>query len=262
MDSVVSRSVEALAYHGGALYVGCQQGLYRYSGEQLERVIGLPEGPVVALCHDESVGGLLALGRGWLGRLVEDRFELLCKSSRLDLGRQGAKSRLASGRSGEICIVGVGTSKLWRDNKLIELSRDLMVGDGRCQCCAYDDYGNLWLGTVRGLVQVISSPFKHYHRATGMLNDEVASIAETTDGRIILGHESGLSIIGEGEIQGLMLPFDGAFSLARGRVLDLEPEIDSGGEGAAKLRTPKKIFFSIVFGKTNNIYLYTTCTKS
>lgn len=53
---------------------------------------------------------------------------------------------------------------------------------------------NLWVGSVRGLSRLGSRRFANYGRREGLLEDEVSAVAEISPGRLLFGHNTGLSV--------------------------------------------------------------------
>lgn len=54
---------------------------------------------------------------------------------------------------------------------------------------------NVWITDTRGINKINNLKIKNYFKKDGMLEDEVTAIAETNDGKIVLGHNNGLSIL-------------------------------------------------------------------
>jgi PAS domain S-box-containing protein len=53
---------------------------------------------------------------------------------------------------------------------------------------------NIWITDTRGINKINNLKVINYFKKNGMLEDEVTAIAEMNDGRIVLGHNNGLSI--------------------------------------------------------------------
>ena len=54
---------------------------------------------------------------------------------------------------------------------------------------------NIWITDTRGINKINNLKVINYFRKNGMLEDEVTAITEMNDGRIVLGHNTGLSIL-------------------------------------------------------------------
>ena len=68
-----------------------------------------------------------------------------------------------------------------------------------------DRENNIWIATERGVSKLVSMRFANYRRAHGLLDNEVTSILETAPGRMIFGHNTGLSFYDKGRFT--TLPF-------------------------------------------------------
>ena len=199
-ETGADRAVRSIAYHNGSIYFASDQGAYRVAADGLVPLPGSKGKGIVALGTVRGGDQLVALGEDWIGVVAEGRVYLINQSPKIAHALGGAGGVIARSHQGDICIIGREDTLIWRDRRLQRLYDyvDILVKD--CRTCVYDDFGNLWLGTSRGLVGVMDGPFAHLRATNGLLSDEVTAIAEAEDGRVLLGHPGGLSIVKEGKV--------------------------------------------------------------
>jgi PAS domain S-box-containing protein len=58
-----------------------------------------------------------------------------------------------------------------------------------------DREGNVWVGAMRGLSNIVSRQLRTLDHRQGLLDDEVSAILRLRDGRMLLGHEHGLTLL-------------------------------------------------------------------
>ena len=69
-----------------------------------------------------------------------------------------------------------------------------------------DREGLVWIAGDRGLSRLVSRRFATYRRRHGLLENEVAAIAEASPGVLVLGHNDGLSVLAGKELRTHRLP--------------------------------------------------------
>ncbi len=69
-----------------------------------------------------------------------------------------------------------------------------------------DHEQNIWITDTRGINKINNLKVINYFKKNGMLEDEVTAIAELNDGRIVLGHNNGLSILNNNTIKTIEFP--------------------------------------------------------
>jgi hypothetical protein len=69
-----------------------------------------------------------------------------------------------------------------------------------------DRESNLWIGSLRGLSKISSQRFLSYGQDQGLLENEVSAIAEAAPGRLVFGHEGGLTFLDGDRVETLAFP--------------------------------------------------------
>jgi sugar lactone lactonase YvrE/ribosomal protein L13E len=84
-----------------------------------------------------------------------------------------------------------------------------------------DREGNLWMATMRGVSKLVSQRFANCHSRNGLLEDEVTALCEAPPGRIIFGHNRGLSLLENGSFRHLLIAPGSRERVPPARVMDL-----------------------------------------
>ncbi|MBN2092889.1 hypothetical protein JW964_24925, partial [candidate division KSB1 bacterium] len=106
---------------------------------------------------------------------------------------------------------------------------------------------NLWITSFRGVSKIQSLRFRNYRKDHGLLQNEVTAIAEIEPGKLVFGHENGLTFFTRDKFHTLSFFKDKSDSEVRTRVLDLKVDPDkniwvaASMLGLARINTKGKI---------------------
>ncbi len=228
-DGLPAGRVLGLRSDGGLVYAAIEGGLAVLRDGRLDRSLASrypPLGRTVAGLAVERAGAgtrIWLAGPDWLGRLTGDRFELLEKG--LETGGDAIYPGLA------LCPDGTGgvffgneyTVFHWRASvrtveKLDEESG--LISEGTT-ALLLDREMNVWIAGLRGLSKIAGRRFANYRRGQGLLEDEVSAIVQAPDGRIIFGHNGGLSVYDGRAFRTIPFPARASRRPIGVRVLDL-----------------------------------------
>ncbi len=118
---------------------------------------------------------------------------------------------------------------------------------------------NIWFTDTRGINKMNNLNVINYFKKDGMLEDEVTAIAEMNDGRIVLGHNNGLSILDKNTFKNIEFPDLG---INTRRVGDMMKDLDGNiwfasiSNGVGRLQPNGKItwYHSEKFPITNDVH--------
>lgn len=80
------------------------------------------------------------------------------------------------------------------------IGEDQGLNSNSISCALLDREGNIWIGSTRGASKVVSRRIRSYNRDHGLLDHEVTSTLQRSDGSIVLGQARGLTLLdSEGE---------------------------------------------------------------
>jgi len=229
----------------GALYVATSTGLGRLSDDatRVERVLlpGAP-GPVISgLALDRGRDGrerLWLLGHRWLGRYAAGSFECLPVELPDASPRDYEDAVIESDGEGGVVIGCIyflrRVSEPGGESQDLGIDRALM--DGGATAILLDRDRAIWVGEGRGVLRFPSVPFVGYDRRQGLLGDEVSSILELPDGRLVLGQQHGLSYLDGEHVTVQAYPRADLGPPPSGKVLDLRLDRHGGFWAAASYR--------------------------
>jgi len=98
-------------------------------------------------------------------------------------------------------------------------------------CLFWDRESNLWFGTHRGAIKIISFRFENYRAQDGLLEDEVSAISQMDNGQMIFGHNGGFTFFKDNRFETFEVPNDNSRIINDSRVMDIS--IDKKGNAWA-----------------------------
>ena len=212
-DEVLSSAGErgrqlARSVDGSFLWLAADH-LYRVEGEGTERVGRLPEslpGPIHGLTERE--GELWAAGSDWLAHVEPDPESLdlhVRKSFSLsipagtatEMSAEPSTLRLSpDGHGGWVVASTDRVRHVAADGKVSVWGRAEGLADDGAFDAGLDPDGFLWLVSRRGVSRIRSLAMQGW-TGEGLFDNEVSSLLELGDGTLLLGHEGGLTWMGE-----------------------------------------------------------------
>lgn len=186
-----------------------------------------------AAARGEEPPRLWVLGEGWVGYVTvddasggdvtEDDLTVVAESLVLDeLPGWPEGSEIAyDGQAG----VYLGSRLVV---KVLDLEAGTLSGLGQANGLAaegastlfVDRERNLWVGSVRGLSRLGSRRFANFGRRDGLLEDEVSAIVEFSPGRLLFGHNTGISVWSPEGVTAMPFTAGGTGSLPVTRVME------------------------------------------
>jgi ligand-binding sensor domain-containing protein len=111
------------------------------------------------------------------------------------------------------------------------LDRDSGLASDGASDIFIDREDNVWVCSMRGLSKIVSRHLRSLDHRHGLLEDEVSSLLRLRDGRLLLGHDGGVTVLGD-TVRTLPLP---EIPHLRSRVMDLAQAPDGTVWAAAGL---------------------------
>ncbi|HNW53002.1 MAG TPA: ATP-binding protein [Bacteroidales bacterium] len=140
---------------------------------------------------------LWVLTENWLGYIQQNTFRKVTDKFKLPHPSIFYYSYVNSDHNGNVFFGNIW-AKYYISNKS-DIPVPLMFDNGFSSHGAtsvfIDREQNVWITDTRGINKINNLKVINYFRRNGMLEDEVTAIAETNDGKIVLGHNNGLSIL-------------------------------------------------------------------
>ncbi len=227
-------NVCALEVFGDAIAVATGEGLCLVEDRELDCRFGerdprLAE-PILGLAAvtSGSTPRLWILAAGWLGYLEDGRLQVAADDLRLPGILPTAWGSVLADAVGGVYF-GVQQQLFFVDperGQTFTLGlREGLATDG-VTSLLLDRESNVWVGSLRGLSKIESRRFLTYDRDSGLLEDEVTAVLEVAPGKLILGHNLGLSFFDQGSVETLLFDRTPDTAIDAFRVTDLALDRD------------------------------------
>lgn len=252
----------------GFIWVGTQEGLYRYDGYSFEVFYHIDDDPG-SLSHDTiwdihpDSGGFLWVGTdAGLNRFdpATSQFETFTLDDDAGLGgRHNIIHTVFEDKAGKLWIgTGVGLARLNADESITHFHHDAAdpasIGRGSVRAIYEDSLGNFWVGTEFGGLNLMdrhSEQFSSYTRENGGLTDNyVRDIVEHDDRLWVSTFNGGVSVLNRqtGEITGIRAEPGSTTGLAENRIRalleDQRGDLWVGTDGGLHLWQPETESFT------------------
>ncbi len=162
------------------------------------------------------------LGKDWLGYFEENIFTLVFDNPGIPLPKEERFASLVVDYKGGVYIsyrVKIFYYNILTGEWDIQGTKNGLMAEG-ASAIFIDFEKNIWIVGYRGVSKIISRRFSNYQKKDGLLEDEVTAIAEYAPGKIIFGHNSGITLYDGKSFQYRLFPgkIDPLFS----RIMDVE----------------------------------------
>lgn len=231
---------------GDRLFVATDAGLSVITEDGIDnsydRVLPENRQELYAVKVEQIASGVLAkpsqrvwlLGPGWLGYIQNSQFTEVGAIPEVDraLSNNGAVL-FPDGQNGVFCGRDAALFHYTpRGGGIVPFGIEQGLVDEGATSILRDREGNMWFAGVRGVSVLPGMTFANYRRDQGLLEDEVSAVLEIAPGQLMLGHDTGLTLLGLDKTETLSFQPD---SLPRDtglRVMDLTLDEESSVWGA------------------------------
>lgn len=135
------------------------------------------------------------LGLNWIGKITEESYELISDELGIFTESSFKKYSLEVDESGRIYYSSFSVASFvdeetgdWKPLKVLARQQNLLSNQ-----IFVDAENNYWVGDNRGLFKFNLMRFRNFNSNTNLVEDEVSSILESIDGRIILANPRALN---------------------------------------------------------------------
>lgn len=233
----------------GKFYLSTRSGIYILENDSIDRRLneklsGL-HGELLTIEFENSGISdkkLWVLSYDYLGYFEENSFRIFKGDLQLPKYSMNETGYIGFRKSGKI-VFGNNHSKYYI-SKDSEKIFPLMTSNGFSSNGATSMYidweGNAWFADTRGVDKINKLSLVNYYVSNGLLDNDVTAITETADGKYVLGHINGLSILDENNnFQKITFKYDRINST---RVLDILKDTKGNVWFAASLQGVGKLY--------------------
>lgn len=151
---------------------------------------------------------LWVLNEKWLGYIQHNRFVIATDKFRLPHPSIFYYAFVNSDKKGNVFFGNIWAK--YYINQTSDIPIPLMFDNGFSSHGAtsvfVDREQNIWITDTRGINKINNLKVINYFKSNGMLEDEVTAIAEMNDGKIVMGHNKGLSVLNNNAIKTIEFP--------------------------------------------------------
>lgn len=202
------REIVELERSADSVLLFTDKGILTYSleSETIDTLLILPEklSPVIAADLDDFDGKTCwLLGEDWYGAFDGGEFKVIRKN--IDIPFYEAQMfNFIKAVHGDRLFFGNRSRFFLADNQTGRYSECGMyngyITDGASSVLVDREY-NIWITTIRGINKIQQSPFVHYYRQNGLLEDEVTAVEMFDDSTLVFGHNNGLTFFKDGNFE-------------------------------------------------------------
>jgi two-component sensor histidine kinase/ligand-binding sensor domain-containing protein len=198
---LASDRVYGLASMGTAIYAATDGGLSIIRDGVVDNALNathpiLRRGVVGIVAEDTPTERLLWLaGRTWLARLSGGNLQILAEGLAFHTDATHPFLAMSPDGTGGVYCGNPYSVFHWqaaiREVALLDRSSGL-IAEGMTSILL-DREMNVWIASLRGLSKISGYRFANFRKAQGLLEDEVTAIVRLADGRLVFGHNDGLT---------------------------------------------------------------------
>jgi len=254
---LLSDQINGIAFQEGEIFVATDRGISIIEGDRIDNSwnekIHLPTRKIVGIAieteNNSEDSKIWLHGENWIGYIEKLIFHLFSNDVKSILDKWNHHILLQPDLKGGIFYGNI--YDIYHIEKPFGIIERLgringLITEG-VTSFLIDREKNLWVTSLRGVSKIQSMRFKNYDKDHGLLENEVTAIAEIELGKLVFGHENGLTFLENNNFRTLSFLKDKSASEVRTRVLDIKVDqekniwIAASMLGLAKIKTNSKI---------------------
>lgn len=143
-----------------------------------------------------NIDSILIMGQTGIGWLIGNKINSI--EYNINLPFQGYGGKYFISHYLNDCIIVGNNACLFMINPIMKTHKQIFLENNKSDrggtSLIIDSEKNIWISSLRGVYKLNFIPFSNYSQLTGLLENEVSAISGFSDGRIIFGHNYGLTI--------------------------------------------------------------------
>ncbi|MAB65850.1 MAG: hypothetical protein CL662_03335 [Bacteroidetes bacterium] len=201
--------INSLVGIDGALFISTREGIYELDGDSIIRS-PLNKYPLQSnniLSINKHNNAFYILGLNWIGKVDENEYKLVSNDLGIFTESGFKKYSLEIDNTGRVYYSSFSPASVlnektgrWIPLKVLGRQQNVLSNQ-----IFVDAESNYWVGDNRGLFKFNLLRFQNFNSNTDLIEDEVSSIYESSNGRIILANPRGLNFYDKGEITSIDL---------------------------------------------------------
>ncbi|MDD8026010.1 MAG: two-component regulator propeller domain-containing protein, partial [Acidobacteriota bacterium] len=233
-DGLASDGVHGLAADGETIYAATNGGLSIIRDGAVDNSLNaahpiLRQGIVGIVAEKTTAGRRLWLaGRSWLARWEGGKLQVLSENLITYTDITHPHLAMSPDGTGGVYFGNPNAVFHWRAaNREVEsLDRSSgLIAEGMT-AVLLDREMNIWIASLRGLSKISGQRFANFRKVQGLLEDEVTAILQLKDGRLVFGHNIGLTFFDGRSFRTLSFANRSKAQLTENRILDMIEDAD------------------------------------
>ncbi|MCX6559426.1 MAG: triple tyrosine motif-containing protein [Candidatus Aminicenantes bacterium] len=228
-DGLASDRVCGMAADGDTIFAATDRGVTIIrngtADDSLNRSFPILQKGVLGVLEEKTASGsrLWLAGQTWLARLSGGKFELMAEKLVTHVDDTHPNIVLSPDGTGGVFFGNpyalYHLQAAAREVDLLDMNSGL-IAEGATSILL-DREMNVWVASLRGLSKISGHRFANFRKVQGLLEDEVTAMARLKDGRIVFGHNSGLTFFDGRSFRPRPFPVQSKGQPTGTRVLDL-----------------------------------------
>jgi len=193
----------------GQLYITTKEGVFTLEGDEIvySKLNEFDFQSKNVLTINKHNNSYYLLGLNWIGKITEENYELISDELGIFSESSFKKYSLEIDENGRIYYSSFSVASFvdeetgdWKPLKVLARQQNLLSNQ-----IFVDAENNYWVGDNRGLFKFNLMRFRNFNSNTNLIEDEVSSILEGVDGRIVLANPRALNFYDKGRITSIDL---------------------------------------------------------
>lgn|GEM_PF-699091 len=193
----------------GQLYITTKEGVFTLEGDEIvySKLNEFDFQSKNVLTINKHNNSYYLLGLNWIGKITEENYELISDELGIFSESSFKKYSLEIDENGRIYYSSFSVASFvdeetgdWKPLKVLARQQNLLSNQ-----IFVDAENNYWVGDNRGLFKFNLMRFRNFNSNTNLIEDEVSSILESVDGRIVLANPRALNFYDKGRITSIDL---------------------------------------------------------
>jgi signal transduction histidine kinase/ligand-binding sensor domain-containing protein len=208
-EGLLDDFIYSITEYKNKFYISTKGGLSVFDGNTFDNSLNkllAPKYPdILAVAFDKEIINserkMWLLGKRWIGYIQDDELKILNNEFLLPTGNDFEYPSLVPGRNNLIFFGNFYNTYYINKitGELFPLTHKQGFKSDGSTSIFIDKEENIWQTGTRGIDKLNNLYLMNFNSANGLLEDEVTAIFENQPGKFIIGHNEGITLMGEGK---------------------------------------------------------------